>query len=273
MKPLVSFIIPYYNAGNTILETVASIFEQKYNNYEIWIINDGSTDQHSLDVLTNLARKDKIKILHQDNAGPSVARNNAIKQTSAEIIIPLDADDMIMPSAIEKAIPFLMDNVELGVVYGDLQFFGGKSAIKKQVGFQLRRQFVFNQVAVCAFIKKSVFETCGYYDELLSKPGLEDWEFWIRVGEKGWGFKKINDVFFKIRVDEKSRTYQVANKNVESIKQYVFKKHASLLAKEYQNIFYENKMLLETPDIKIGRFFMKPYRAIKNFLKICLTND
>ena len=91
----VSFIIPYYNSGLTIQETIDSIFNQSYPNFDIWIINDGSTDQFSIDKLQDFNGNDKIHLLHQENAGPSVARNKSIQLISAEYIVPLDADDLI----------------------------------------------------------------------------------------------------------------------------------------------------------------------------------
>lgn len=265
-KPLVSFIIPFYNGGVLLQETIDSIFKQSYQNFEIWIVNDGSTDDASLSKLESLFGKPKIKIIHQDNAGPSVARNNAIKQAKGEIIVPLDADDLVSPNALETAISVFSQNPSVDVVYGNLQFFGGKNEIKTQTFINTQTQFIYNQLAVCCFIKKAVFDKVGYYDEFLSKPGLEDWEFWIRVSQHGCMLKKVDEVFFNIRINEDSRTFKVANKNVDMIKEYVFKKHALFFAKEYENVFYQKKMLAETPDYRIGGFFLAPWRFLKQIL-------
>ena len=208
MNPLVSFIIPYYNSSDTIECTVNSIIDQTYKNYEIWIINDGS-DETSTKKLDLFKENNKINIIHQENSGPSIARNNAIKKTNAEYIIPVDADDEICKNTVTNNIKHLIENQSIGVVYGNLKYFGVKEYILNQTKkFELKKQFLMNQIAICCIIKKSVFETAGYYDEFLSKPGLEDWEFWIRVFNNGWEFKKVEEVFFKIRLSEKSRTLQ-----------------------------------------------------------------
>ena len=120
-----------------------------------------------------------------------------------------------------------------------------------------------NQIAVTCLIKKSVFETAGYYDEFLSKPGLEDWEFWIRVGQTNWNIIKTEEIFFRVRVQQSSRTYQVANKNLNKIKEYVFTKHALVIGKVVEDLYYIKKQLLETPDYKIGNFLLRPYRFFK----------
>lgn len=266
-KPLVSFIVPFYNDGITLQKTIESIFKQTYQKFEIWVINDGSTDDKSIAVLESLFGKPKINILHQDNAGPSVARNNAIKHAKGEIIVPLDADDLIVPDALEKALILFQQDPSVEMIYGDLRFFGEKNDVKKQAVFSLEKQFLFNQIAVCAFLKKSVFDKVGYYDAFLSKPGLEDWEFWLRAALQGVKFKKVDDVFFEIRVNARSRTFQTANKNINSIKEYVYKKHAVALASAYEQLFYQKKMLGETPDYRIGNRLLKPWRFLKSAFK------
>jgi glycosyltransferase involved in cell wall biosynthesis len=266
-NPLVSFIIPYFNAGSTIQETIDSVFNQSYPNFDIWIINDGSTDKLSIEKLKDFEGNDKIHILHQENAGPSVARNNAIKRTKSDFILPLDADDKILNKTIIHCLNEFNNDNEIGVVYGNLHFFGETTFIKDQAIFYLNNQLLWNQVAVCSLIRKGVFEDIGFYDEKLSKIGLEDWEFWIRVGISKWKFKKVNELHFQIRTSKHSRTFAVANKNVSEIKEYVFKKHYSSIIDEYSRLLYDKKMLLETPDYKIGNLILSPYRFIKKLFK------
>lgn len=264
-SPLVSFIIPYFNAGTTIQETIDSIFNQSYSNFDIWLINDGSTDQYSIDKLKDFEGNDKIHLLHQDNSGPSVARNAAIKQSKADYILPLDADDLIENSSLSESLK-IMKNKEVGVVYGNFQFFGDHNAVKEQFIFSLDRQLLMNQVAVTALIRKAVFTEVGFYDEFLSKPGLEDWEFWIRVGQGTYSFQKLEMIFFKVRFDQSSRTYKVVNNNLEMIKDFVYNKHLHLVVEKYQELYYHKKQLLETADYRIGHIILAPYRFIKKKL-------
>jgi glycosyltransferase involved in cell wall biosynthesis len=266
--PLVSFIIPYYNAGATIQETIDSIFNQSYPNFDIWLINDGSSDQVSIDKLKDFEGIDKIHILHQVNAGPSVARNTAIKLTQAEYIISLDSDDKIAWDTINTCIESMKIDSNIGVTYGNLQFFGEVTKTQIQEDFKIEKQLLWNQIAVCCLIRKKVFDDVGLYDEYLSKLGLEDWEFWIRVGISNWKFKKIEDVHFYIRIVSTSRTFEVANKNLILIKDYVYQKHSNSLIKEYEKKYYEYKMVQETPDYRIGNGFMKPYRFVKRILNL-----
>lgn len=263
MTPKVSFIIPYYNAGGTVMETLGSIWAQSFTDYDVWLVNDGSTDAHSLEVLKEIERDPRVKVLHQDNAGPSVARNAAIVQSRAEFIVPLDADDLIMPDAVSSALATMADEPDAGVVYGNLTHFGARTDFKYQHPFDIRTQLMSNPIAATALIRKTVFDRCGLYDEHLSKLGLEDWEFWIRVHEGGFRLIKVEEVFFRYRKNPESRTFMEANVHLDEIKRYIFAKHAVLLSTHYESLYYELKMTKETPDYRIGHFLMRPYRWVK----------
>jgi glycosyltransferase involved in cell wall biosynthesis len=261
---VVSFIIPYYNSGSTIQETVDSIFNQSYENFDVWIINDGSTDLFSIEKLKEFENHPKINLLHQENAGPSVARNLALSFAKGQYIVSLDADDKIEYTTLIDSIKIFTLNQKVGVVYGNLQFFGENHKIKIQEEFSLEKQLLWNQIAVCCVIRKKVFEEVGSFDFHLSLLGLEDWEFWLRVGQTSWEFKKVEKVHFNIRVESNSRTFQVANKNIHEIKKYVCQKHALLWVEMYDNLYYQNKMTAEMPDFKIGRIILAPYRFFKH---------
>ena len=264
-KPLVSFIIPYFNAVDTIQDTIDSIFNQSYENFDIWIINDGSNSK-STKKLISYENNPKIKIIYQENLGPSVARNNAIKKTNADYVLPLDSDNMINFNSIEKSLLIFENNPEIDAVYGNFEFFGEKKGVKTLNDFSVKKSFVFSQIDTCALIKKSVFNDI-IYDEYLSKIGLEDWEFWINFHASNKKSKYSDFIFFKMRVLEKSRTFQVANKNLKDIHDYVYKKHNQLIINEYEKLYYAEKMLRETPDYRIGNILLKPYRFIKKIFQ------
>jgi glycosyltransferase involved in cell wall biosynthesis len=154
--PLVSFIIPYFNSGSTIQETIDSIFNQTYPNYDIWLINDGSTDIQSIEKLKDFEGNDKIHILQQENAGPSVARNNAIKLSNAEFIIPLDADNLIVEDSVIKAVNCLVKDIDISAVYGNFHFFGEEQGLKKQDFYRKQKALIYNQIDTCAIIRKSI---------------------------------------------------------------------------------------------------------------------
>lgn len=261
--PLVSFIIPYYNAGATIQETVDSIFNQTYPNFDIWLINDGSTDTLSLEKLKEFEGNEKIHVLHQENAGPSTARNKGILNSNADFFVFLDADDLIEKETLNYALENIGDH---DVLFGDCTYFGQKNSIKKQLLPSSQEILISNPIAVCAISKATTIKQT-LFDTTLDKIGLEDWELWIHLYSLNYKFIYCDQLLFKIRVLENSRTFQVANKNIAIAKNHIFKKHSEFVYKEYLCAYKEKKEIISNIDYKIGKWILQPYRLIKQKIK------
>lgn len=264
--PKVSFIIPFYNNGETLPETIDSIRRQDYSPYDIWIIDDGSTDQRSLEVLERYQTESGVTILHQANAGPSVARNLAIRQTDATIIVPLDSDDLIRPGALVLAMRTFSAHPEADILYSDLHLFGDTDERKDQPPVVLRQLLLYNTMALCTFIKKKVFDDIGYFDEAMSKKGLEDWEYWIRALAAGKQFYHIPEQLFDIRVRSSSRTFTQANLHLQELKDYVHQKHFHTFSREYEQMFYHIRWLESTPGVRLMNLVLWPWRKLKKAL-------
>jgi len=166
-SPLVSFIIPYFNAGTTIQETIDSIFNQSYPNFDIWLINDGSTDQFSIDKLKEFEGNDKIHMLHQENAGPSVAKNIGVQNAKGELICFVDSDNILLNNYIKEAVIAFDENLTIDVVYSDFEYFGDRLGIHKSnkidssksifntlklpTGYLIEKQLVIHSIIVVKF--------------------------------------------------------------------------------------------------------------------------
>ena len=102
-KPLVSIITPYYNAGKYFEQTFNCVMNQTFPWFEWIIIDDGSTDVEATSKLAKLAAEDgRIKLIQQENGGQSAARNTGVQNSTTDIIVPLDADDLIAPPFLEE---------------------------------------------------------------------------------------------------------------------------------------------------------------------------
>ena len=112
----VSVIIPCYNQGHFLDEAVDSILEQTYANIEIIVVNDGSTDEDTIRRLNNLD-SEKATVVTTANQGLAAARNNGILKSNGEYILPLDADDLIAPDYLEKAVAAIAKDPDAGIVY------------------------------------------------------------------------------------------------------------------------------------------------------------
>ncbi len=117
-QPLVSVIIPAYNAEAFILHTLNSVISQTYKNIEVIVVDDGSHDKTAQIVESIMQRDDRVTLLQQPNSGVSAARNKAIEKSRGEYIAPIDADDIWYPQSIEKQVQCMLHaGPSTGVVY------------------------------------------------------------------------------------------------------------------------------------------------------------
>ena len=121
--PKISVIIPCYNQGIYINETVESVLQQTFQDFEIIIVNDKSTNPYTIKVLDSFCLP-RIRVIHTSNQKLPMARNNGISNASGEYILPLDADDKISNKYLEEAITVLESNKNIGIVYCEAEFFG-----------------------------------------------------------------------------------------------------------------------------------------------------
>lgn len=264
MQPKVSFIIPYFNAGSTIQETIDSILNQSYPNYDIWIVNDGSTDQESIEKLKVFEQHERITIIHQENRGPGSARNLAAQKSQAAYFVFLDADDLIYVDALDFLITEIhqMDDV----LYGNCQYFGERNGTKKQVQSSLIDILVGNPIALCCLIKASSFKKIQF-DEKLDKIGLEDWELFISMFVACMSLRYLDSKpLFKIRVSNFSRTYSVANHRKQEVINYISLKHSKIIYDNYLRLHRELKYHKTSIEHRIGFNLLKPYRLIKKYI-------
>ncbi len=123
--PTVSVIIPTYNRADYVLETLASVFAQTYPDYEIIVVDDGSTDDTRA-VLAPLAQSGTIRYVFQENQGESAARNHAIHLAEGEFLAFLDSDDLMLPAKLQKQASFLAAHPEMGLVHSCFNRFNNR---------------------------------------------------------------------------------------------------------------------------------------------------
>jgi len=224
MMSTVSVIIPCYNSGQTILRTIQSVQVQTYKNTEIIVVNDGSTDVATIGILKKLSNE--IKIINQKNNGLSAARNIGIKNSNGKYILPLDSDDYLLPSFIEKVIKKIKNEKCTHVVFSDLYMFGDTEGglIRNYNHFV---QLFTNQLPYCLFFEKKIWNEIGGYDEGM-KLGYEDWEFNIRLGKNGYYPAKIDEALFYYSVSSEGMMKSQSDKNYINILRYIRGKHKDI---------------------------------------------
>lgn len=114
IRPNISVIIPLYNKEKSIRRTIESLQKQTFQSFEIVIVNDGSTD-NSVEIV-NRIDDDRIRLINQDNAGPGAARNTGVKNAQAEWIVFLDADDELLPDALEYFYSIIQTHEDVDII-------------------------------------------------------------------------------------------------------------------------------------------------------------
>lgn len=202
-KPLVSVVIPYYNAGATIEETLVSLENQTFRRFEVILVNDGSSLQQSVDKLLVLKLNGiKLKIINQRNQGVAAARNKGIINAKGKYIVCLDSDDILDQTYLEKCLLILETNPNVNLVSSDMKLFGVRNLVYRQGEYQPLELLNNNMVLTAAMFNKDCWDKVGGYK---SNLGYEDWEFWINLAENGYFGKRIPEPLFNYRTAISSR--------------------------------------------------------------------
>ena len=215
--PLVSVIVPCYNQAQFLDEAIDSVFAQTYSNIEIIVVNDASTDAESVEILSGYTREKTTVIHHKENKGLSEARNTGIQAAKGEYILPLDSDDRIAPTYIEKAIEVMMNNSNIGIVSGKVEFFGDQQGIRNTPDFSIGAMLVRNLLVCTSLFRRADWEKVKGYKSRM-KYGFEDYDFWLSILELGREVHVIPEVMFYYRKRKQIATKQsVASMDEERI--------------------------------------------------------
>jgi glycosyltransferase involved in cell wall biosynthesis len=171
----VSVIIPCYNYGAYVAEAVGSCLRQSYANLEIIVVNDGSTDGKTLDVLRTL-EGERVVVVDQPNMGLSLARNNGAARATGDFLVFLDADDTLDVHALALLLYEFVQNPALEIVYPYQHFFGDEDVVWACQEFNAYDLHWSAHVSVCLMIRRDAFEKSKKYQPSM-KYGYEDWEF------------------------------------------------------------------------------------------------
>ncbi len=213
--PRVSVVVPCYNYGRYLTEAVGSVLTQTFQDFEIIIVNDGSTD-NSKEVAEQLIAaypQYSIRLINQENSGnPAITRNRGIEEAHGTYILPLDADDMLMPTMIEECLKVLEQDQSVAIAYTDRQDFYGIDQVVHAGEYNFTLLKYQNHISYCAMFRRKVWEDVGGYRPV----GCEDWDFWIATGARGHYGRRIPLPLFKYRRHDTGR-FQQDSRNFEII--------------------------------------------------------
>lgn len=199
MNPLVSVIVPAYNAVTTLEETLSSVMASTYHPLEVVVVDDGSSD-NTLHLARTLAvRWPECRVFSKDNQGVSAARNYAIARAHGKYILPVDADDLISTTYIAHAVEVMENNPSVRVVGTKARMFGDVNKEWHLRPFSHEELAMHNMIPVTSLFRRDDWQTVGGFCE--EEIYREDHDFWLSVFSLGGDYVCLNEVglFYRVR--------------------------------------------------------------------------
>jgi glycosyltransferase involved in cell wall biosynthesis len=209
----VSIVIPCYNQAHWLPDAIESAINQTFK-CEVIVVNDGSPDNTD-----EVAKKYPVKLIKKENGGLSSARNAGIKSSKGDFILPLDADDKLDPTFVERCLG--VDDI----VSTYQQWFGDEDRLLSAPRIHPKYEDFLNgnQINCCSLFTKEMWEKLGGYDENM-RIGYEDWDFWLRAAKAGYTITVIPEGLFYYRKHGHSMVDDATAKH-EEIKAYILEKN------------------------------------------------
>lgn len=262
-SPLISVIIPCYNQGRFLSDTLDSVLAQTYENWEAIIVNDGSTDNTSEVADQYCAKDQRFKYIYQPNAGLSAARNTGVSNSNGIYILPLDSDDKIAPRYMELAIEAFMANDKLKVVYCRAALFGIKKGEWKLPKFSIERMLGRNCIFCSAFYKREDFDKIGGYNTNM-KYGFEDWDFWLSMLEDDKQVYQIDEILFFYRIRKRSMARMLNQEKMAYLRHQIWENHKVLFSNNFFNPLesFEYRSVVESKEYTLGKIIFTPFHFL-----------
>lgn len=233
MSVQLSVITACYNQGIYLDEMIHSVRTSLAAiSYEHIIVDDGSTDAYTKEKLAELSQQGLI-VITQSNQGLGAARNTGIRASQGQFIWPLDCDNKLCAGFVQSALPVLLQEPRVGVVYGDAILFGEKTGYSRVGAFNLQRLMLSNYIDACAIFRRSCWEAVGGFDENRAIMMWSDWDFWLRLAFEGIRFHYLPLAGFEYRVLSHSMVHGADRAKYLEAAASFYKKHEQYLGDVY----------------------------------------
>jgi glycosyltransferase involved in cell wall biosynthesis len=196
--PAVSVLVPCYNLGRYLDDAVQSVLAQTFQDFEIIVVDDGSTDPDTQSMLATYVR-DKTRVLRTPHRGLAAARNTGIEETSGKYICALDADDRLRPTFLERTVTLLEENPDLTFCSAWLRTFGDEEWDWTPTKCDIPTLLWENTVLTGALVRRRAVVEIGGYDIGMPEQGDEDWDLWLRLVSSGRTGTILPEILFEYR--------------------------------------------------------------------------
>lgn len=228
----VSVVVTCYNLGEYLQEALDSALKQTHPDLEVILVDDGSTDPETRRTIDQLAPHPRLRVFRTVNQGVARARNYGISLATGAYILPLDADDRILPEYAARAAVILDSDPGVAFVGCHYRTFGLRQSEYRPAAYRLPDMLVENVAPVASLFRRSVWEEVGGYCPELNS--IEDWDLWISMLECGYRGEVLPDILFEYRVRSISNLSQIRQPELYQRRlQTLYTRHAGLYS-QYQ---------------------------------------
>lgn len=201
VRPTVSVVIPCFQQAEYLGDAVASVIAQTWSDWEIVIVDGGSADgtaetaRHLIETYPH----QRIRLVEQQDQGLATARNNGIAASTGRYVLPLDAEDMLVPTMLERTVALLESDPSIAIAYTDVQRFGAGDGVIRAADFDPEAILESNQLPYCSLYRRQVWQATGGYNPSMVR-GYEHWDFWVGCVELGYAARRIPEALLVYRV-------------------------------------------------------------------------
>ena len=261
--PFFSVIMPAYNAAGYITEAIESVIYQEFNNWELIVVDDGSTDA-TASIVKQYVNDQRIKLVSQENKKLGAARNAGMALAQGNWVCFLDADDSWLPDKLKRQQQFIINNSKVDVLFSDGYTFDQSINFRLPYHFNVAKgwftgeemyqlEFSGNSIPVLsACIKKSYCDIVGTMYENITQ-GAEDWDYWLRLALAGANFYGMDERLFVYRIHEENMSSKNLQQQTASALVLIKNFRKEFLTAKATNIFIENLIALNSNLINAGQ--------------------
>jgi teichuronic acid biosynthesis glycosyltransferase TuaG len=221
MSHLVSIIMPAYNAGRYVADSVRSVLAQTYAGWELLVVDDGSTDDTAEVVGRFVADDPRVRCLKRPNGGQAAARNTGLGEARGDLVAFLDSDDLWLPGKLEAQLA-VMDKAGADLVYTDGYIFSEDGAEWAEERFYIvpgrvggaemfRLLFASNRIGTLSvLVRRERLDAVGLFDEDRAYQNCEDYDLWMRLAKAGATFYGMSEKLMRYRRHAAATTYRAS---------------------------------------------------------------
>jgi len=264
--PRVSVIMPVFDAGPFVTEALDSVAAQTYRDFEVVIVDDGSTESRTLAALDRVRSRPGVTVLRTENHGPAAARNLAIERARGSYVLPLDADDYLAPAFLARTVPVLDADPGVGVVYTWVGLVGSHHGVWRTGGFTLHELLTRCTIHVASLYRREIWTDVGGYDGRFVES-CEDWDFWLGAAARGWTGHGVPEVLAYYRRTPASRELNARAPGVSArLMRSMVEKHRGLYEANLEEALAGMYERMSSAGIMLERIYDHP--AVRALLRL-----